>query len=112
MDVSLRGTWTAMPEQFLKRGDRQSGFCHAPAEGMTELVTGDVNPGSATIFFQDELDAGDGQASAAFGNENRPILSDRAAGEPILERLPHWRREAGNAMLIAFAVDFESGWTF
>lgn len=42
------------------------------------------------------------------GNENRLIFSDRAAGEPTLERLPRGRREAGDALLIAFAVDAES----
>lgn len=43
-----------------------------------------------------------------FRNENRPILLDRAAGEPTLERVPCGRQEIGDAMLIAFAVDAES----
>lgn len=57
VDVSLRGARTVMPEQFLKRGDREFGFRHAPSKGVTELVTGDVNARFAAISFQDELDA-------------------------------------------------------
>ena len=59
VDVSLRGARIAMPEQVLERGDRQSGFRHAPAKGVTKLMTGDVNACFTAISFQDELDARD-----------------------------------------------------
>jgi len=60
MNVALRGAWAAMPEQFLERGDREFGFSHSSAERMAQLVTGDMNARLVTIFFQYELDAGDG----------------------------------------------------
>lgn len=60
VDVSLRSARTTMPEQFLERGYRQFGFCHSSAERVAQLVACNVNARLATIFFQDELDAGDG----------------------------------------------------
>ena len=72
-----------MPKQLLERGDRHGCLCHAPSESMTELVAGDLNAGFLAIFLQDELDSIDGETLAALRNENRPIIRDRAAGEPI-----------------------------
>lgn len=83
VDITLRGARAAMSEQLLQRGDRHGRFRHAPPESMTELMAGDLNAGFLAIFFQDKLDAVDGEPPAALGNENRPIVCDRAAGEPI-----------------------------
>ena len=106
VDISLRGARAAMSKQFLERGDRQFGFCHAPAESVTKLMTGDVNARFAAIFFQDELDARDGKRLPCSEMKTARSFVDRAAGEPIIECVLCWRREIGNAMLIAFAVNF------
>lgn len=74
-----------MSEQFLQGSDRHGSLRHTPPESMTELVAGDLNACFLAIFFQDELDAVDGKSLSVFGNENRPIFRDRAAGEPIFK---------------------------
>jgi len=83
--INLRGARAAMSEQVLKRGERHIRLCHAPAKGMTKLMACDLNARFTAISLQDKLDAVDGESFAAQRNENRPIILDRAAGEPIVE---------------------------
>ena len=74
-----------MPKQFLERCERHVRFCHTSAEGMTELMAGDMDSRFLAIGLQNKLDASDRESFAMLGNENRPITNDRAAGEPLIE---------------------------
>ena len=56
------------------------------------------------------MDTIDGEPFAALRNENRPIISDRAVGEPIVERGICWRREVDHALPASLAVNFQAGW--
>ena len=57
-----------MSEQLLQGSDWHGSLSHAPPEGMAELMTGDLNVRLLAVFFQDELDAIDGETFAALGN--------------------------------------------
>lgn len=106
------GVHVAVPEQGLQGEDGHACIEQKRGAGMAQLVWGHMNIRLRTVFTQKVLNTRHCKSLTMLGNENRPILSDRAADEPILERLPRWRREASDAMLIAFAVDSESGWIF
>ena len=95
-----------MPKQLLERGDRHGCLCHTSSEGMAELMAGDLNARFLAIFFQDELNTIDGETLAMLRNESRPIICDRAAGEPFCECGYCWRWEIDNALLASFAIHF------
>lgn len=99
-----------MSEKFLERGKRQVRLRHAPAEGVAKLMAGHLNARFLTVLLQNKLDAGYRKSFATLGNENRPIISDRAAGEPIVKCGVCWRRKVDHTLPVSLSVHFQAGW--
>jgi len=75
-----------MSEQVLERSERHVRLRHAPAKGVTKLMASDLNTRFLTVTLQDELNTVDRESFSALGNENRPIICDRAPSVPIIVR--------------------------
>jgi hypothetical protein len=73
-------------------------------------MTSNLNACLLAVTVQDELDTIDGEPFAALRNKNRPIISDRAVGEPIVERGICWRREVDHALPASLALNFQTRW--
>lgn len=99
-----------MSEKFLERRERQVRLRHAPAEGVAKLMAGNLDARFLTVLLQNKLDAGYRKSFATLGNENRPIISDRAAGEPIVKCGVCWRRKVDHTLPISLAMNFQAGW--